>query len=60
MLAFCQGAAQHFAMRKYQESDLAGPGDLLRRSTWGGGVHGAIFIRDRLRGKDKDPSFPAK
>jgi len=34
-------------------------GDLLQCSI-SKQVHGAIFIRDRIRGKDKDPSFSAK
>jgi hypothetical protein len=50
------------AIRVYQESDPAGPGDLLRCSIWDYCVcvHGAIVIRDRIRDKDKDPSFSAK
>jgi hypothetical protein len=50
------------AIRVYQESDPAGPGDLLRCSIWDYCVciHGAIVIRDRIRDKDKDPSFFAK
>jgi hypothetical protein len=36
--------------------------DLLRCSIWDYCVcvHGAIVIRDRIRDKDKDPSFSAK
>jgi hypothetical protein len=50
------------AIRVYQDSDPAGPGDLLRSWTWNycACVHGAIVLRDRIHDKDKDPSFSAK
>jgi hypothetical protein len=50
------------AIRVYQDSDPAGPGDLLRCWTWDyfACVHGAIFFRNHIHDKDKDPSFSAK
>src|SRR5580704_15091243 len=51
---------EDIATRVDQDSDPAGPGDLLRCLTWGWCVHGAIVFHDLIRHKDKDPSFSAK
>ncbi len=48
------------AIRVDHDTDPAGPGNLLRCRTWKSCVHGAIVLRDRIRDKDKDPSFSAK
>lgn len=53
---------ENITARPDQEPDPAGPGDLSRSSIWDycACVHGAIVFRDRIRHKDKAPSFSAK
>src|ERR1700731_2911206 len=51
---------EHVATWVDQQTDPAGFGDLFRCLTSGRCVHGAIVFRDRIRDKDKDPSFSAK
>src|ERR1700731_460752 len=51
---------EHVATWVDQQTDPAGFGDLFRCLTSGRCVHGAIVFRDRIRDKDKNPSFSAK